>query len=322
MAVPEPLTRKEKFWADIIEYRGGGGGGDDDWSIIVNVLVDENTMNPKLGMNLNGDALIDWGDGATSETSGEGGYVSTSHEYGSVGEYSVKVKITGEAHLVSETTGGGGTAYPSLWQSAADAPSVAYPYRMLSVDIKDGVTTIETKAFQNCTGLTNVTMRGVTSIDNNAFINCSGLTSVTIPDSVTSLGNRAFSGCSSLTSVTIGDGVTSIGGGSFSECTSLTSVSLPDVVTTIGNAGFRGCTSLTSITIPDSVTSIEGNAFLNCTSLESIHFKPTTPPAVTNKTAWIKIPTTCIIYVPSGSLAAYTSATNYPDPATYTYVEE
>ena len=42
---------------------------------------------------------------------------------------------------------------------------------------------------------TAVIEEGVTSIGNYAFDNCTGLTSVTIPNSVTSIGNYAFSGC-------------------------------------------------------------------------------------------------------------------------------
>ena len=73
------------------------------------------------------------------------------------------------------------------------------------------VTFIGAYAFENCSGLTSVTIpNSVTSIDGYAFKNCSGLTSITIPNSVTVIDNDAFSGCISLTSITIPNSVTSI----------------------------------------------------------------------------------------------------------------
>ena len=69
--------------------------------------------------------------------------------------------------------------------------------------IPDGVTTIRSYAFYNCSGLTNLTIPdSVTSIGSYAFSNCSGLTSATIGNSVMSIGDYAFEGCSKLTSVT------------------------------------------------------------------------------------------------------------------------
>ena len=58
------------------------------------------------------------------------------------------------------------------------------------------VTTIGYAAFQDCRGLTSVTIpNSVTSIGDYAFYRCRGLTSVTIPNSVTSIGSEAFMGC-------------------------------------------------------------------------------------------------------------------------------
>ena len=56
----------------------------------------------------------------------------------------------------------------------------------------------------------------VTAIYDNAFDNCDGLTSITIPNSITSIGSHAFRDCSGLTSITIPNSVTSIGIDAFS----------------------------------------------------------------------------------------------------------
>ena len=134
------------------------------------------------------------------------------------------------------------------------------------------VTRIGDGAFEDCTGLTSVTLgNSVTSIGDVAFYDCSGLTSITIPDSVTSIGDSAFLECTGLTSITIPNSVTSIGAGTFNGCSSLTSITIPDSVTSIGNGAFEDCTGLTSITIPNSVESIGHDAFLGCTSLTSIN---------------------------------------------------
>ena len=133
------------------------------------------------------------------------------------------------------------------------------------------VTSIGNYAFEDCTGLTSVTIpNSVTSIGYGAFYGCSGLTSVTIPNSVTSIGYDTFYGCSSLTSVTIPNSVTSIGEGAFCYCTGLTSITIPNSVISIGERAFSSCSSLTSITIPNSVISIGERAFSSCSSLTSI----------------------------------------------------
>ena len=67
--------------------------------------------------------------------------------------------------------------------------------------------------------------------------------------------------------------------------------------------------NLTSITIGSGVTSIGGAAFYNCRSLSSVTVEATTPPTlglnVFNNT------NNCPIYVPSQSVNAYKTATNW-----------
>ena len=150
---------------------------------------------------------------------------------------------------------------------------------LTSITIPDSVTSIGDHAFSGCTGLTSITIPdSVTSIEGSAFKGCTSLTSITIPDSVTSIGNYAFYDCTRLTSITIPDGVTSIGVQTFYNCYSLTSITIPDGVTSIGDYAFQYCDRLTSITIPDSLTSIGDGAFYYCTSLTSV----TIPDSVTS----------------------------------------
>ncbi len=158
------------------------------------------------------------------------------------------------------------------------------------------VTSIGAYAFNDCRGLTSVTIpNSVTEIGYNAFSGCRGLTSVTIPNSVTEIKNDAFSGCSGLTSVTIPNSVTEIGYNAFSGCSGLKSVTwnakscanfgefdksfkelgiktftFGSEVESIPGGLCSGLTGLTSVTIPNSVKSIGERAFWHCTGLTSV----------------------------------------------------
>ncbi len=148
---------------------------------------------------------------------------------------------------------------------------VVIPASVSYNDADYSVTSIGGSAFQNCSGLTSVTIpNSVTSISYWAFSNCRGLTSIAIPNSVTSIGAHAFDYCSSLTSLTIPNSVTSIDTYAFARCSGLTSVSIPNSVTSIESYTFSGCSSLTSVTIPNSVSSIGVYAFNYCSGMTSV----------------------------------------------------
>ena len=146
---------------------------------------------------------------------------------------------------------------------------------------------------------------GVTSIGSRAFYYCRGLTSVTIGSSVTSIGSSAFYDCSGLTSVTIGSSVTSIGSEAFSDCRGLTSVTIPNSVTSIGNYAFYGCSGLTSVTIPSSVTSIGSNAFSSCNNLATVVSLIEEPFKIDDSTFSQLIYDNGTLYVPQGTTDKY-----------------
>lgn len=150
----------------------------------------------------------------------------------------------------------------------------------------------------------------VTSIGNYAFQGCSGLTSIDIPSGITSIGDNAFENCRGFTSVDIPSSVTSIGDNAFKNCRSLTSVDIPSGVTSIGNGTFNQCRSLTSVDILSGVTSIGGGAFYYCSGLTSVTVRATTPPTL-GTNVFLSTHNSLVIYVPSESVNAYKTATNW-----------
>lgn len=151
----------------------------------------------------------------------------------------------------------------------------------------------------------------VTSIGTNAFESCSNLALTSLPSGLTSVGNSAFYNCYNLALTSLPSGLTSIGNSAFFSCSRLAITTIPDGVTTINNAAFRQCTSLTELTIPSSVTKIDIRAFYGNTGMTAYHMLRTTPPTLANTNAFQNIPSGCKIYVPTGCLSAYQSASNW-----------
>ena len=292
----------------------------DDGKTRIYIRLEDGRLAPYLGIAINGTATVEWGDGQTSTVTGSSTstVVNTQHTYASAGEYVIKIAVSGSMALV------GNSSYGSqvLWKNNTSA-NLNRVYQNAIQKVEIGANTIAgDRAFKNCNSIVSAVIPfGVTSIGTCAFQYCYSLVSVVIPSSLANFGTNAFSGCRSLTSVVIPNGVTNIETYTFQSCYSLTSVVISSSVTSISNYAFQSCYSLTSVVIPNGVTSIGTYAFQNCYGLGTIKFTSATPPTVANANAWSNIPTDCIIYVPRGSLSAYTGATNYPSSSTYTYVE-
>ncbi|MBR4390384.1 MAG: leucine-rich repeat domain-containing protein [Prevotella sp.] len=198
------------------------------------------------------------------------------------------------------------------------------------------VTEIYLSAFQECSGLTSITIpNSVIFIDSYAFYGCSSLSSLEIPGSVTFIDLYAFNGCSGLEQIVVGQGnpvydsrdncnaivktntntlisgckntiipnsITTIGQSAFTDCRSLTSVTIPNSVTSIRESAFSGCSGLASIVIPNSVTQIWHGAFSGCSGLTSI-----------------LIPNS-VIEIGSGAFSGCSGFTSIEIPSTVTFI--
>ncbi len=147
---------------------------------------------------------------------------------------------------------------------------------LINIGIPSSVTTMGMQAFMNCRSLTSIEIpSSVTSIWESVFENCSGLTSVTMPDSVSGIGKRGFYGCRSLTSIEIPSSLTSIGESVFENCSNLTSITIPNGVERIGMMAFKSCSGLQNVTMSENLISISSSAFMYCSSLKEIEIPST-----------------------------------------------
>lgn len=289
-------------YVDAIGSIDTGGGIDDPPNdgkthIFIEVPADGFTYEPLLTC-VYGSMSIDWGDGTTSTATES----NPTHTYSSAGEYEVTMKATGAWRVAA----GGFGSSSNTWMTASlsteanriNAKRALSARRAYLFD--PSLQLYTASAFRTCINMTVLDISGV--------------------NNTTQSYHAAY--CYSLKRAVLPAAATVVPSQTFYHCASLASVEIPSTVTSIKGSVFYGCLSLQTITIPSAVESIGSSAFSICVSLKSIHFLPTTPPTVENANAWTNLPTDCIIYVPTGTLSAYTSATNYPDPATYTYVEE
>ena len=196
-----------------------------------------------------------------------------------------------------------------------------------SLAIPTGITTIPASMCYGCRQLESLTIPStVTTVMGSAFRECYSLKSVVFPGNVSgAIGDYWLSDCVSLRTVqfTGSPTCTTLGSNAFRNCSSLQSVTLPNTLTELGNNTFYYNDSLASITIPSGVTSLGSSCFYFC-GVSDLHFLSTTPPSATASNTFSNMPGSMIrIFVPTGRLAAYTSATNYPAPSsTVVYIEE
>lgn len=151
--------------------------------------------------------------------------------------------------------------------------------------IPEGVSSISSWAFTDCSTLTSVTIpNSLTDIDWDAFDNSNNIQRVNIPNmrtwcsitfsNVTAnplhTNGKLYINDEIVSNVVIPNSVSEIKAYAFYGCSYITSLSMPSTITSIGNEAFYNCTGIDNITIPEKVVSIGDRAFYNCTGTDNI----------------------------------------------------
>lgn len=127
------------------------------------------------------------------------------------------------------------------------------------------VTTIGQQAFQECVGLTTVSLgEGVREVGKWTFYKCTGISSLSLPSTLVLVDQSAFSGCTSLESLVLPDNLTTIKSYGFGKCTSLKELTLPANLKTLDGSAFSGNTGLKKINFGPVLETITNNTFYDC----------------------------------------------------------
>lgn len=201
----------------------------------------------------------------------------------------------------------------------------AIPYQSFSasttlkeIKLPNTITTIGYGAFTDCSELTGALIipDGVTDIESTAFQKCANLTSLTLPNSILNIGSSAFQECSKLTgTLRLPSQLKTIESQLF-QSNQFTSIIIPNSVTTIKEHSLFA-NYLKSLTIPAGVTLIEYGSFWGNHNLKTIEILCATPPTLneTKESVFTTFPdtfkneteeaSTNYITVPAGSIASY-----------------
>ena len=313
------------------------------------IHLDDGRLSPYLTFGLYGNAIVDWGDNSSTDT--VIGYDTATpktlqHTYAKEGDYVISIGFTGSLNNQIALIGDRNYGSKLLWGNiTSDIPNRIYQNAIQKIELGNKVY-IELDAFAHCGNLTSITIpNNLYRIRDYSFSYCNNLVSITIPNNMTAIGDYIFYDCYSLKNISLPRELTNVGYGTFYYCYGLTNVTIPDNVTDIkgylfmgdnelksiilpnsvtnfGMGSFSACCSLSNITIGNNVTDIGASAFSSCQGLGKIRFLSNTPPIVAQSNVFYKLSYDCIIYIPKGTFGAYTTATNYPDPGIYSYVEE
>lgn len=181
------------------------------------------------------------------------------------------------------------------------------------------VTVIGASAFEDCTGLTRVSVpEGVTSIEGFAFYNCSTLDTIELPSTLTEILSQAFTYTGYVRNSANRDehGLLYIGAYLISGADSA-DVTVADGTLGVAGMAFYYNHTVTRLTLPATLRFIAGMAIADCINLDTVRCLSAEPPAAVGNA--FAQSSQFVVVVPCGAAEAYRAASVWRD---YTIIED
>ena len=162
------------------------------------------------------------------------------------------------------------SVYEGLPVTAVARSAFAKNVNITAVIMPDSIVTIDSRAFDGCTALTEAVLPNNATLGEYVFDGCKNLVKVNLPNSLTSVPRYTFNECHSLAVIEFPSGLKAIGERAFYECKKLVNFAFPNGLERIESNAFSGCHTLTAVNIPTAVKEIGLRAFSNCVSIDTL----------------------------------------------------
>ena len=233
----------------------------------LHIVLPEQRKTLRLGLCVNGTAVIDWGDG--SETASlQGTNLNTvlytaAHSYSSSGAYTISIAVTGSARIPSNQ-------YVFTGAVSESGGTAAVLHSILAGVHFGSNMSCSQNSFTNFANLEYITVPSTSvGIQNmGAIQNCAKLRQITYAPGITEIGYSNAQGAS-IAVVCLNNGVAGLVESSLDNASNM-SITIPKSVVSTGAHLIRGDNIIKEITIPGKNGTTGNNTCYSCKALERI----------------------------------------------------
>lgn len=275
---------------------------------------------------------VNWGDGSQTETSASTGDFYFTHQYAAAGIYDIAVFFTANVGNQFQPNGFGTGMFRLYHLREAYLGQYAKAYyffqamkKLRHISFWNGYSHTGQNEFTDNASLEAAVLPSTDNLNAQDFRECVRMRYISLPKNLTINSVQAtFYQCKSLEKITLPETVVSFSPYALQQATAIQDITIPDAVTSLNIYTLSDMRSVQRLILPSSLTNINSAGSISgAPYLMELIFNSTSPPAIGASNS-VQLPSnnyvSTKIYVPFSALADYLTATNYPNPATYTYI--